>query len=131
MAKILLGAQKGDFWCCQDIVDILEWADHEVLKISDAGQLFEAMVSGQVDLVILFGGPMTPGSLAQQVDDAALLISGLQAVSLARERGCEMPVIILETFHLPPEIRKLGNTLILPVPCDPDRLLGEAEELLI
>lgn len=130
MAKILYGAQRSDFLCCQDIIDILEWADHEVLKISDAGQLFEAMISGQGDLVILFGGPMALGSLANQIDDAALLISGLQAVALAHEEGCEMPVVILETFHLPLKIRELSNTTILQVPCDPGRLLGEVEELL-
>lgn len=130
MAKILYGAQRSDFLCCQAGIDILEWADHSVLKISDAGQLFEAMISGRGDLVILFGGPMTPGSPAQQMDGAALLISGLQAVSLAREQGCEMPVVILETFYLPPEIRESSNTTILPVPCDPGRLLGAVEELL-
>lgn len=129
MAKILLGAQKSDFWFCQADIDVFEAAGHEVLKIFDAGQLFEMMVSGQGDLAIIFGGPMASGSLANQVDDVAPLIAGLQAVSLAREQGCEIPVIFLETFGLPRKAHRLSNA-ILQVPCDPAILLIAAEELL-
>lgn len=125
MAKILFGAQEADLQLCEASIKGLEEAGHDVLEVSDAGHLLEMMVSGEGDLVIIFGGPMPLGSLAGNS-----LYAGFTVVALAREQGCETPVLILETLVRPQWAWELSNTATLWVPYALKTFLFRVERIL-